>query len=214
LQAETPLGYSGNALVGLDNITLGWMGSGGPSLDETVVTGVATKDFYTCQLALTPRFVNISGSNDQYSCPLTSLFKDQKFPSVTWCCTAGAPYRQNKADGSLTIGGYDKARSDQSRNLIFNMGVDTTRDLLVAVSNISSDGRPLIIPSFYAFVDSTVPHIWLPLDACTEFEEVVGLVYDNAMDLYLVSDTLHKQMLIQCEYYPLTCSKPFDHCQG
>jgi hypothetical protein len=84
LQAETPLGYSGDALIDLDNITLGWIGSGGPHLYETVVTGVATKDFYLDQLGLTPRPVKISGFNDQYSSTLTSLFEDQKIPSVTW----------------------------------------------------------------------------------------------------------------------------------
>jgi hypothetical protein len=75
------------------------------------------------------------------------------------------------------------------------MGVDTSRDRLVAVTNISSDGRTLLIPSFYAFVDSNVPHIWLLLDACTKFEEVFGLVCDNAMDIYLVADTVHEQLL-------------------
>lgn len=195
LQAESSLGYSGNSLVGFDNVTLGWMGSGGPSLYNNVVTGVATKDFFLGQLGLTSRPVNVSDFNRQYSSPLTSLFEDKKIPSLTWSYTAGSPYRQNKAYGSLVFGGYDAARSDQSHNLTVKMGVENTRDLLLAITNISSNERSLLNSGFYSFIDSTVPHLWLPLDVCAKFEEDFGLIYDNATDLYLVNDTLHDQLL-------------------
>lgn len=195
LQAESSLGYSGNALVGFDNVTLGWMGSGGPPLNNTVVAGFATKDFFVGQLGLNARPVNISDFNDQHSSPLTALFEDDKIPSLTWSYTAGAPYRQNKAYGSLTMGGYDLIRSDQNHNVTFKMGVDTSRDLLVAITNVSTNGSSLLDTGLYAFIDSTVPHIWLPLAVCAQFEQVFGLVYDNTTDLYLVNDTLHEQLL-------------------
>ena len=41
------------------------------------------------------------------------------------------------------------------------------------------------------FIDSTVPHIWLPLDACRAFEEAFGITYDSKTGLYLVNDSLH-----------------------
>jgi Eukaryotic aspartyl protease len=195
LQAESSLGYSGNSLVGFDNITLGWTGSGGLSINNTVVTGVATKDFFLGQLGLTSRPVNISDFNHQYSSPLGSLFEDKKIPSLTWSYTAGAPYRQQKAHGSLTMGGYDAARSDIAHGLAVNMGVENIRDLLLAITNITSDGEPLLKTGIYAFIDSTIPHIWLPLDVCARFEEVFGLVFDNVTDLYLVNNTLHDHLL-------------------
>jgi Eukaryotic aspartyl protease len=195
LQAESSLGYSGNSLVGFDDITLGWSGSGGPSLAKTVVTGVATKDFFLGQLGLTSRPVNISGYNDRYSSPLSSLFDAGEIPSLSWSYTAGAPYRQNEAFGSLTLGGYDAARSDRRNKLVCKIGVDTSRDLLVAITNISSNGIPLLNSGIYAFIDSTVPHIWLPVDVCAAFEDVFGLVYDNATDLYLVDNSLHEQLV-------------------
>ncbi len=196
LEAESSLGYSGNSLVGFDNITLGWLRSGGPSFNNTVVTGVAIKDFFTGQMGLDSRPVNFTNLNDHYSSLSTSLFEAEMIPSPTWSYTAGAPYRPNKAYGSLTMGGYDAARSHQRHNLTFKIGVDTTRDLLVAITNISSDGKALLNNEIFPFVNSADPDIWLPLDACAWFEEVFGLKYDNMMDLYLVSDALHEQLLI------------------
>jgi hypothetical protein len=75
------------------------------------------------------------------------------------------------------------------------MGIENTRDLLLAVTNVTSDGRSLLNTGIYAFIDSSVPHIWLPLDVCARFEEVFGLVFDTATDLYLVNDSLHNQLL-------------------
>lgn len=195
LQSTASLGYSGNSLVGFDNITLGWMGSGGPSLSNSVVTGFATKDFFLGQLGLTSRPVNITDFNDQYSSPLTSLFEQRKIPSLTWSYTAGAAYKENTAFGSLILGGYDATRSDQNHNLTINMGVDTSHDLLVAITKITSNGKTLLNDGIYIYIDSTVPHIWLPLDVCAKFEEVFGLRYDNVTDLYLVNDILHEELL-------------------
>jgi hypothetical protein len=171
------------------------MGSGGPAVNNTVVTGVATKDFFLGQLGVTSRPVNISDFNHQYSSPLSSLFEYQKIPSLTWSYTAGAPYRQQKAHGSLTLGGYDAARSDLANGLAVKMGVENTRDLLLAITNISSDGRSLLNTGIYTFIDSTIPHIWLPLDVCARFEEVFGLIFDTDTDLYLVNDSLHDRLL-------------------
>ena len=45
-----------------------------------------------------------------------------------------------------------------------------------------------------SFIDSTVPHIWLPLSACKAFEDAFGIKYDNETDLYLVSPSLHDKL--------------------
>lgn len=43
LGLEEDLGIYGNGLYGFDNITLGWQGSGGPSLVNQTIAGIATK---------------------------------------------------------------------------------------------------------------------------------------------------------------------------
>jgi hypothetical protein len=43
-------------------------------------------------------------------------------------------------------------------------------------------------------VDSTLPYIWLPEDACKAFEDAFGLVWDEKTELYLVNDTLHNSL--------------------
>lgn len=48
---------------------------------------------------------------------------------------------------------------------------------------------------FYAFVDSTIPQMILPLAVCTAFEEVFGLTWNSTYELYLVNDTWHQQLL-------------------
>ena len=50
-----------------------------------------------------------------------------------------------------------------------------------------------LLPSggILSFIDSTVPHIWLPLDACRAFETAFGITYDSKTELYLVNDSLH-----------------------
>ena len=46
----------------------------------------------------------------------------------------------------------------------------------------------------FSFIDSTVPHIWLPLDACRAFEKAFGITYDSETELYLVNDSLHNTL--------------------
>lgn len=43
-------------------------------------------------------------------------------------------------------------------------------------------------------LDSTVSHIWLPVDTCQQFEHAFGLVYDSDSNFYYVDDKLHDQL--------------------
>ena len=45
-----------------------------------------------------------------------------------------------------------------------------------------------------ALIDSTVPEIWLPQDACDQFETHFGLQYDPQTDRYVVNSTIHSQL--------------------
>ncbi|MDI1488660.1 MAG: hypothetical protein OHK93_007935 [Ramalina farinacea] len=52
-----------------------------------------------------------------------------------------------------------------------------------------------MLPSpILTFIDSTIPYIYLPPQACEQFETNLGLVYNEEDNLYLVDDALHKQL--------------------
>lgn len=194
LYEENKLGYSGNADIGFDTVSLGWQGSGALSLTHQVVAGFATKDFYLGNLGLTPRSNNFTDFNHPQKSILGTLRNESKIPSSTWAYTAGAPYRQPEIFGSLTFGGYDSTRF-MPNGLSFPFGVDISRDLIVGLRSVTSGTNSLLSSSIITFIDSTVPHIWLPLEACSKFESLFGISWDNVTDLYLVNDTLHNSLV-------------------
>ena len=82
------------------------------------------------------------------------------------------------------------------------MASDISRDLVVGVQSIrfsdsETPSEELLEDGIFAFIDSTVPHIWLPLSSCRAFEKAFGIQHDDATDLYLVSDKLHSQLVSQ-----------------
>ena len=107
-----------------------------------------------------------------------------------------------KAVGSLTLGGYDSSRFTPN-DVVFNFASDISRDLVVGLQSIQfSDSQTQdkeLLPSggILTFIDSTIPHIWLPIDACKAFEDAFGITHDNQTDLYLVNDTLHDNLTKQ-----------------
>lgn len=106
-----------------------------------------------------------------------------------------------KVDGTLTLGGYDASRFTPN-DVDFTLATDVSRDLVVGVQSIrfsdsQTPSEELLPEGIFAFIDSTVPHIWLPLNSCKAFEKAFGIIYDATTDLYLVSDKLHNQLLSQ-----------------
>lgn len=198
LPEEWQLGYSGNSNFGYDNLTLGWPGGGLPTLSRQVIEGFATKDFYIGSFGLNPNAVNISTLDNPQPSLLGGLSEQNKTPSTSWAYTAGAYYRQPTAFGSLTIGGHDTTRYIQN-NVSFPFGPDTSRDLIVPIQSIRSDAAsyPLLSTVIYAYIDSLVPHIWLPLEVCQAFEQAFELTYNEPAELYFVNDTLHDKLTSQ-----------------
>ena len=210
LSEEAGLGYSGNANLGYDNVTLGWLGSGLPKLSDQIIEGFATKNFSIGSFGLSPHTVNISTIDDPKPSFLGALVQLNQTPSTSWAYTAGAYYRQPTAFGSLTLGGYDATRFVQ-HNVTFPFGPDTSRDLIVPIQSITSDaaaGSPLLSEVIYAYIDSLVPYIWLPLEVCKAFERAFGLMYDETAELYLVNDTLHDRLLSQNTNVTFTLGSP------
>ena len=96
------------------------------------------------------------------------------------------------------MGGYDNARAIPNQ-LSFSMAPDISRDLVVGVQSISLNNgtgntKTLSSESILTFIDATVPHIWLPEEVCSSFEDAFGLTYNSTIDRYLVNDTLHNSL--------------------
>lgn len=84
----------------------------------------------------------------------------------------------------------------------FSFAPDNDRDIVVGIQSIVSTDQvgtkhDLLPTGINAYVDSTVPQIWLPLEACKAFEKAFGLTYDNENSIYPVSNTLHTKLVAQ-----------------
>lgn len=210
LTEEAGLGYSGNANFGYDNITLGWKGGGLPTLSHQVIEGFASTDFLIGSFGLCPHAVNISNPDDPKPSFLGALAQLNQTPSTSWAYTAGAYYRQPTAFGSLTLGGYDTTRFIEN-DVTFPFGPDTSRDLIVPIQSITATtpaSSHLLSDVIYAYIDSLVPHIWLPLEVCKAFERAFGLTYNETAELYLVNETLHDRLLSQNPNVTFTLGAP------
>lgn len=104
--------------------------------------------------------------------------------------------------GSLTFGGYDRSRFVPNNVSLF-LAADISRDLVVGLQSMSSTitngtttQQQLLLPNpIRTFIDSTLPYIYLPIEACQLFEKTLGLVWDSTLEMYWVNDTLHRNLL-------------------
>lgn len=194
MAAEIPFGYSGNGRFGFDSLVMSYGGGQGAIVNNSVVAGIATKDFYIGTLGLTPHGTNFTDFNDPKPSILTILRHKGQIPGRSWAYTAGAFYTPKKTFGSLLFGGYDTSRFIPN-NLTIGLGQDISRDILVGVQSIRNGEVDFLDQGIVAYIDSTIPHIWLPIQACENFKREFNLIWDSDLELYLVNDTLHSNLL-------------------
>ncbi|KAI9881481.1 MAG: hypothetical protein M1830_000044 [Pleopsidium flavum] len=197
LYIEDNLDLGGGGVFGNDTVGLGGQGSEASTLDHQIVGGIVTENFYLGMFGVNPKSTNFTNLTEGQPSYLSSLYTQGKIPSLSFGYTAGAQYR--KWPFTLTLGGYDLARFTPN-NLTFTFAPDNSRDVVVGIQSITSTDskqtQTSLLPSgILAYVDSTVPYIWLPSEACQAFEKAFGLIYDSASQLYLVDDSLHKSLL-------------------
>ncbi|KAL8833217.1 MAG: hypothetical protein Q9170_004412 [Blastenia crenularia] len=216
---ERNLGIFANGLFGNDTIALGIQGSGGPTLSNQILATIGTEQFYLGMFAINPKRTNYTGIAEQGQASyMTSLHEQNLIPSLSFGYTAGAPYRRYSLDagsliyiyrvlglkkvlGSLTLGGYDQSRFTPN-NVSFSFAPDNDRDIVVGIQSIlatNQDGatHDLLSTGINAYIDTTIPQIWLPLEACKAFEKAFNLTYDAENMIYPVSDRLHKKLMAQ-----------------
>ncbi|CAK1357757.1 unnamed protein product [Cercospora beticola] len=194
---EAELGYGGNGLYGFDTVVWG-NSSDAPSLERQVVAGIADPSFWLGIAGIGPKPINFTEFNDPIDSFLSTLVNDNKIASLSWAYTAGASYR-DQSPASLTLGGYDRNRI-QGNGKSFDMDADNSRPLQVAVTAVTGQNTlngtiTLWESATMHFIDSTVPHIWVPEDSIGLWTSAFGLTYDNTTDLYVVNETIHDQLL-------------------
>ncbi|RDL41501.1 uncharacterized protein BP5553_01480 [Venustampulla echinocandica] len=200
LQMGQQLGYTGRAALGSDDITLGWQGAGGPTVKNQTVAGIATKDTYLGLFGLTPRASNFTSFNNPIPSLVQNLKSQSLIPSLSWAYTAGNQYRLSQVLGSLTLGGYDRSRF-VAHDITWGFNSQDIRDLTVQITSITSSTKSseasLLPSSIPAFLDSSLPYIWLPQEACALFEKAFNLTWDTKTELYLLTDSQHKALASQ-----------------
>ena len=183
---------------------LGYLGSGGPVVNHSVVAGTEDTQLYMGLLGLKPEPTNFTSMNDPQPSFMQLLKAEGLVPSLSYSYTAGAPYRSTKALGSLILGGYDQGLYHNETNTStssFKFLSDQSKDLTVGIQDISANmsnaGPSPLLPSglISAYIDSSIAEIWLPIDACRAFEKAFGLEYDKTAGRYFVSDALHTKLL-------------------
>ncbi|KAI4201729.1 MAG: hypothetical protein LQ350_003083 [Teloschistes chrysophthalmus] len=180
LTSESNLGYTQNSdagAYGWDNVALATPDGADIMLNRSVIAGLATKDFYMGSLGLAARAIE---------------WQDHK-STVTHTNAENAP-------PSLTLGGYDTSRFTPN-DVTFSFSSSPLRRFIVAIQAISVTKSlaesQLLGTGIYTLVDSTVPHIWLPLAACQAFEDAFGIMFDPITNFYIVNDTQHDAMVKQ-----------------
>lgn len=92
--------------------------------------------------------------------------------------------------GSLTFGGYD------SNTVSFPLAGNDSQSLMIGIQTVTASGTlaniTLLSNDIVALIDTTLPYIWLPLQACQQFETAFGLFWDASTEMYLVNDTIHQ----------------------
>jgi hypothetical protein len=105
----------------------------------------------------------------------------------------------DKVFGSLVLGGYDASKFSPTGDITFPFYEDIERKLLVGIQKITTDAgsTTLMSDGIFSFIDSTIPHIWLPQSACSAFEKAFGLTWNDTAQLYLVDSKTHDSLLKQ-----------------
>ncbi|KAK4187901.1 aspartic peptidase domain-containing protein [Podospora australis] len=193
---EANLGYEARVQFGLDLLGIGL---NGPRLENQTVGGIAAPSpFYLGILGLNNQPLNLTTVGNSSSPALLTALKDaRKIPSLSYSYTAGAKYRLKQVYGQIIFSGYDTSRFKEN-SVSFTMADDITRDLVVALQSISysgSNSATLLSKSIDIMIDSTDPNIWLPEEACDEFEKAFGLQLDEESGLYLVNETHRNRLL-------------------
>ena len=132
-------------------------------------------------------------------------------PSLSWGYTAGNQYRLDKQLGSLTLGGYDASKFEPN-DVEFDFDEQDIRDLSVQIDSIiytqAGENTTLSSTPISAFLDSTIPWLYLPPSVCKAFEKAFGIEYSERAGGYPVNQTLHEILVSNAATVTFTLRNP------
>lgn len=101
LSAESNLQYDIQALYGFDTVQIGSPGKSNATVDQQVVAGILTPDFYLGSLGLHSRDVVFQADHLGQPSFISHLKTDKLIPSSSYGFTAGASYRKGTLSQSV-----------------------------------------------------------------------------------------------------------------
>jgi hypothetical protein len=93
LWLEKNLNFTGNGLFGYDTVGLGLPGYEGPTLLNTTVGELVSKDFWLGHFGLNAKPTNFTAFEEPSPSYMSYLFQQNLIPSMSFGYTAGAQYR-------------------------------------------------------------------------------------------------------------------------
>lgn len=103
LGLEGSLGYEGVGKYGFDNVTLGFNGDGGPTLQNQTIASISTTDFWLGIFGVNPRSSNFTDFNDPIPSFVSNLRSQSLIPSTSWAYTAGNQYSELLQTSELIV---------------------------------------------------------------------------------------------------------------
>jgi hypothetical protein len=183
--------------IGFDTVGLGYTNLTGPTLPNQIVSAIVSDDFWFGIFGLGFQPTNFTGYDDPQPSFTDTLYTSGEIASRSWSYTAGAYYRLKSVFGSLIFGGYDASRFTPN-DVIFTMTDDNLRDIVITIRSITSDtesgSATLLEEPEFAFIDSAVPELWLPVSVCEAFERTFGLELDEPSGMYLLNESAHTKL--------------------
>ncbi|RVD85483.1 uncharacterized protein DFL_003804 [Arthrobotrys flagrans] len=203
------LGYNAIGNYGLERLGITNVDSG-ITFNDQVVVAVDSKEWFLGVFGLGTQPTNFTDFNNPQPSFLTTMYNQGLIPSLSWGYQAGAVYRGKTASASLVFGGYDDSLYIDN-DMIFTQANEYTNPFLVALSSLTVSGvyrngqqgtAELLDPDWrrttesqLISIDSATSYIWLPNDTCRIFESALNLTWNEEVNLYILTDDAHTQLL-------------------
>ncbi|KAK8179930.1 aspartic peptidase domain-containing protein [Phyllosticta capitalensis] len=159
--------------------------------NSPTILNIAQIDYWVGLLPLNPTKNSVSDPSNKHPSLLECLKRDRQIPSLSWGYTAGAKYKSIAAYGSLTLGGYDNSRIDNTTSSIQgSLTDDPAQDFAMTLASITTDTNELTIltdSNLKVVLDSTLPYLYFTSDLCQSFADKLNLTLNDTVGLYLMS---------------------------
>lgn len=168
-----------------------------------------TDEFWIGSLGLSPRSFRAENCTEDAPTLLRKLYEAGHIGSLSWAYTAGAFAESTFA--SLTLGGYDSSRFEVNNSMTAPIVQNSIRDTIVPLQSLTYDtlgSTPLLQDPINVLPDSMVPHLWLPVNVCEQFEHAFNLTWDEVSELYLLDESTHTALAAQNPTFTFELAAP------